>query len=154
MKLRHIPRWVVASVHKHFDANRDNVVLYLEGQDRTPTNEMTEHFELRVDGPHQDQQTQSEWIFYVEVSLLITSHKDRKDSHKMQRLLGIALEAMQTCIPVYKYGDGPDDDKSQLGVLIRVDTSRDPTDVSNFGQIEPTAEIEQGTVAGNYRMCL
>ena len=154
MKLEHIPRWVVASIHKYIDANRGPVVLYLEGQNRQQNNEIPDHFELRVDGPHMHQITRSEWEFYVEISLFIHSNHDQKDLHKIHRLLGHALNAMAVCIPVYKYGDGLDDDRNLLGQLVRVDTPSEPTDVANFGQIESTLPVDQGTVAGKYYMCL
>jgi hypothetical protein len=154
MQVEHVPRWIAASIFKHFEAKLAGMPFLVEGQDRSKVIDKTEFFELAINGPHQHQITMVEWEFYVEISLLITSHRNSSDLYKMQRLLGIALSAMQVCIPVLKYGDGSDDTKEKLGDLIRMESPTQPTDVANYGQVESTSQVDQGTVAADYYVCL
>ena len=151
--IEHLPRWVIASIATWVEARRDGVLLYVEGQDRKKLDKVEDFIELRVDGPHMVQQTNSDFDFYVEVSLLINSRKDGKDAYKMARLLGKCLKALSVCIPVLRLGEGTVDDKSQVGVLQRMESPKDPLDVASFGQIEPTQPNEQGTCVAQYVMC-
>lgn len=150
-----IPRWILASVHIHIQNNKGNAYLWLEGQDRGVLKDHPDYLELRVNGPDMVQQTKTQFDFYVEVDILITSKPDGKDFHKMARLQGIALKALTPCIPVMKYGDGPEDDKTvQIGVLQRMENPKSPTTVASLGQVEATQEINQGAVAAAYMLCL
>lgn len=151
--IEHFPRWIFASVAKHVEANRAGVLLYVEGQDRAKLNGVQDYIELRMDGPYMVQQTQSEFDFYAEVNMLINAHKDVKDAHKLQRLLGIALKALGVCIPIYRLGDGPKDDQSLIGSFQRREHDKNPVDVTPFGQVEPTVTNEQGTVSAQYMLC-
>lgn len=152
--IKHIPRWVTASIQVFIQNNKGgNAKMFFEGEDRgTPP---PDYIELRIDGPHMVQQTRTQFDFYVEVNIIITSKPDGTDLHKMARLQGCALQALQACIPVMKYGDGPDDNKEiQIGSLQRMETPKSPTDVSSFGFVESTQPIQQGAVAAQYMLCL
>ncbi len=154
LKQEHVPRWIKASVDKWMDANRGSFPLYIEGSDRK-TNDKTSFFELRVDGPYRTQYTRSEFSFYVEINIETTTAINEEDSHLQARMFGQAMLMLPTCIAVYKYGDGSDDDQTYLGDLQRMDDAQDHgTEVSTFGQVDPNLPLIQGTIEAHYRMLL
>lgn len=152
MQLEHMPRWITASVNTYVKRQLAGRNLYIEGQQRN-TSDMEDYFELRMDGPHMIQVTALEWNFYVTVNLLLTIKKDEQDMYKLQKLMGTALKALAVCIPVYKFGNGPDDDNaSRIGELVRKEMPQAPVDTTTFGQIDPTLPVEQGVSAAPYEL--
>ncbi len=154
LKQEHVPRWIKASVDQWMTANKGTYPLYIEGADRN-TKDLTNFFELRVNGPSRTQYTRCEFCFDIEVNIEITTSINEEDSHLLQRMFGQALLMLPTCIPVNKYGDGPDDDQTYLGDLQRMDDAHDrETEVSTFGQVDPTLPLIQGSVEAHYRILI
>ena len=153
-------RWIFASTSKHFyDASvaaDPDIKFYIEGQPITIKPDDTEAFEYRQDGPNYTQQTRHEWYIYIEINILIQAAKNDKDFHRMRRLAGIMEAAFAGMIPVYRYGDGPDDDQAQFGCLSLIQDvgKREKIQSSHFGQIDPNYNSEQATIEGHYEMCL
>jgi hypothetical protein len=147
------PRWIFASVSKHFHDCRGALAFYIEGQER---NALTgDLLELRMDGPYQTEINKGYWKLFIEVSMLIQAIKDAKDYHKVHRYAGQVAAAF-TSIPVYKYGDGVDDDQTVLGCLELVQDigKRERIQINHFGQIEPSTPIIQSSVEGHYELFL
>jgi hypothetical protein len=60
---------------------------------------------------------------------------------------------MDGAIAVYKYGNGPDDDESQLvGCFSLASGRNDAIKVIHFGQIDPTTRLKQSMVDARYVM--
>jgi hypothetical protein len=76
--------------------------------------------------------------------------------HSLHRGLGVAMTAFTQSISVYKYGDGPNDDQTLIGCLdlLQDERKRERVQVNNFGIIESSTMIQQGTVEGHYEMFL
>lgn len=148
------PRWIFASTSKHFNDRRGDVSFYIEGQERNVP-AAVDLFEFRMDGPYETELNKNYWKLFIEVSLLIQSTKDDKDYHRVHRLAGQIASAF-TSIPVYKYGDGVDDDQSLLGCLNLVQSigKRERIQINHFGQIDPSTPIIQSSVEGHYDMYL
>lgn len=146
-------RWIFASISKHFDDRRQGVMLLIEGQKQnTPSPQ--DIFELRVDGPDFTEQSRDEWYISIEVGVLVSATNDNKDYHRIHKLCGIITQAF-TDIPVYRFGDGPDDDGSLLGCLVlQQDGSRNAIQVTPFGKRDVATPIMQSSVEGKFAMTL
>ncbi len=144
-------RWITASVFKHIDGRRGGIPVYIEGQVRT-TQEEFKFFEMRLGGPHATPNGSSgEYKLYVEVNILCQSNVDEKDVYLLKKLLGIAQQALNADICVFKYGDEPGDDPDAYVGVLKLETS-EPIEVHDFGQIEPTIKTVQGSSEAHYCM--
>jgi len=63
-------------------------------------------------------------------------------------------KAFTRCIPVYAYGDGPEDTGALVGVLKILQEFRQKEVESHFGQTKPSENITQSQVEGHYEMDL
>lgn len=146
------PRWIAASVHKHFRTEVVGLHLFIEGQDRN-TNTQKDYAELRVDGPYSHEDAKDQWVFDVEVNSLVCSIPDEMDTHRIYKNVGIMAAAMKPVIKVYKFGDGPDDNPAELlGCLFIKQSFNQTIFISHFGQIDPKVELLQSTVEAHYKM--
>lgn len=151
LDLRNYTRWFTASILKEIDEHRQDVPLYVEGQERQTQN-VPAWIEARIDGPLQRPSGSfDDWTFELEIDLLCSTKFDSNYIYKPQELLGIGAYLLTRDFRVYKLGDKPGDDQSFLGLL---QLQGKLTGVHNFtfGQIEETTKIIQGTVHGNYKM--
>lgn len=147
---QHLPRWILASVSKHFSAQCSALPLHIEGNARI-TNPK-DRLEFRLDGPYITEPSKNYFLIRVEINILVTTIVDEKDGHKYLRNTGIALTGFTDTISVYRYGNGVSDDNSFLGCLQLLSQDREKVVVSNFGLVEPTNNIYQSTVEGHYQM--
>jgi len=148
------PRWIFASVSKHFDANKDTLPLFIEGQYRNTRSEK-DFLELRVDGPYFTEFSKGYWRAFIEINVLVQSAMDDSNFHRIHEDVGIAAAAFST-IHVYKYGNGVDDDGTLLGCLKLVADHRgkERIQINHFGQIGPSEGLMQACVEGHYEMFL
>jgi hypothetical protein len=147
-------RWIQISVIKVFQtmATANNVHLFIEGQERKTQN-YSQYFELRTDGPHFRETSRGHFKIDFEINVLFTSHMSTTTMYTPQQLAGL-LEQTMNDICVYRYGDGVDDDDTFLGVLQIVMDKRNSVRTNQFGQIRPDTDIVQGTVEGTFKMHL
>lgn len=151
----HWARWVFASISKHFDASRDGVPLFIEGQHRSTSKEK-EYFELRIDGPKIRKLSHKHYWLRVEVNVLISVAFSDESYHRLHTLAG-QMQAAFTRIPVYKLGNTPVvDDQSFVGclVLLQGGPGRDDLELNHFGRVGIGDALVQATVEGHYRMTL
>lgn len=148
------PRWTFASVCKHFDDRRNGLPLFIEGQHRA-TSELKDYLELRMDGPTLREVSKGCWLLRIEINILVSSAFDEENYHRIHQNVGIVQTAF-TSIPVFKYGDGPDDDQSYVGCYILQQNlaSRDFLELNHFGRIDISIPLCQATVEGHYIMTL
>lgn len=148
------PRWIFASVSKHFDARRQGLNLFIEGQHRD-TSDAGAYIELRIDGPEFREDSKGYWRVFSEINVLVSTPLDDTNFHLHQVNIGIVAAAFTT-INIYKYGTGVLDDQSLLGCyqLVHDYIGRERLIVSNFGQIDPAVKLLQATVEGHYEMFL
>ncbi len=139
---------------KHITDKRQDVPLYFEGQTRSTQNS-PRWFEARLDGPLQRPcGSKDEYAFEVDIDILCSALFDDKDFYHMQRLLGIASQALNTDIAVFKLGNTqPQDDQSYVGCL-QLKGHLTGVHAHFFGQIEDTTRIIQGSVEAHYEMYL
>ncbi len=145
------PRWIVASVAKHFSTALENILpMSVEGEDGPITND-SDYCELRIDGPFARERDKGDWELYIEINVLITSIKDERDAYKIHRNNGLVGQAFIGNISVYRYGNGEVDDSGLEGCLILQSQGRDSLVINNFGQVETDVRVMQSTVEGHYK---
>lgn len=148
------PRWLVASVNKHFSQLEDeDIKVFYEGQVRQ-TADWDDFVEVRVDGPYWRQTTRNNYIVRIEVNILIQhSISPAKNLYTITTINGKVGRCMST-IPVYKLGSETGDDGTQIGCLELVSNpaSRDWTRHNEFGQIETKTSLRQESVEGHFQI--
>jgi hypothetical protein len=147
------PRWIFASVAKHFTdaAAAASLPMYVES---APTDEQKrkapDWSELRIDGPSFSGQGKDQWGAMIEVNVVVSSAKNEKNNYRILQNIGVVCEAFAVTIPILKLGDGPDDDQSFITCLQLLSSNKEIVKVSNFGQITPSLQLLQSTVEGHY----
>jgi hypothetical protein len=150
------PRWIFASVTKHFDGNLNAYEIFYEGQKRSAENFQTDLIEVRMDGPYYLQLSKTEYNAKIEINLLAQAAIDEKDFHKIHRMVGVVATGFAPGIQVFKYGNGVVDDDSLIGCLdlIQDRQNREFLVINHFGQLDPEKQIMQATVEGHYEIQL
>jgi hypothetical protein len=151
---KHWPRWVFASISKHFDDHRQGLPMYIEGQHRD-TRSLKDFIELRLDGPQFTEISKGYWRLYFEVNILAQSAMDEHNYHRIYTTVGIVAAAFSGIV-MFKYGKGPDDDQKQFACAhLLMDTKkRQHLDIFHFGLIDKQLKLEQATVEGHYETFL
>lgn len=143
------PRWVKASIAKHFDTNKGDTHLHVEGFERATEGKL-DWMELRIDGPYLKEHSKGEWVLNVEINVLLCVMVNAENAYRMEILTGRVTEIFEQNIFVYKYGD----DSSLLGWLSLQPREREKVVISNFGQIRPDTKQLQSSVEAHFRMQL
>ena len=142
------PRWIQASVTKHFIDAFAGFKVFTEGSERD-TDKDKEYVEIRMDGPIARPQVNNQYELEVTPNILVTT-VGVKDTYKHRRVMGKVLAAFTNGIPVKRYGNGDQDDDSLLGCLQLKSEVRG----NYFGQIDTVLKIEQSTVDAEYTLTL
>jgi hypothetical protein len=148
---QHWPRWIYASMSKHFNTEMTGTGLkvFLEGTDRDTDDLGLEHVEFRQDGPRIRELNANEYWVWVAINILFKSSMDGTNFHNKYVMAGKVVEAFSDTITLFKLGDGPDDDDSAFGCMVLQDRPNG-IQVNHFGQIEQSLRVEQGTVEAHY----
>ena len=144
----HWPKWVVASVLKHFNDRRRHVPMFAEGQEQL--DRLPEWFEVRVDGPYIKKYTKPFYEIGVEVNVLISTAMNNSNLYTHQNNVGTIVSAFDVSIPLLKLGLGIDDTGEQWGCLTLSNAERDALRVTNFGQITSHTPMLRSSVEGHY----
>lgn len=148
----HWPRWVFASISKHFSDQFQaaGVPLFVEGDDRD-TAQLQDFAEFRMDGPRIRELSKGYFRLYVPVNILVHSSMNDQSTHRLHTTLGKALEAFSDSITVFKLGADPViDDGTSLVCMVQMREKLDELRVNHFGQVDTTSRIQQASVEGHY----
>jgi hypothetical protein len=150
-----MPRWIFASLSAHFQSGLDaaTLPLFIEGQHRA-TRDLPNFAELRVDGPWMTELSRGYWRLFSEVNILVQVAKDDRFYHQIHDSVGIVANAFENTIGVFRYGDGPSDDQTEVGCLKLQSQGNERIQINHFGQIAPESNLLQATVEGHYVMNL
>jgi hypothetical protein len=148
---KHLPRWIFASISKHFDTHRSGIEMYVEGQDRKT--DVDDFFELRMDGPYYRELSKNFFEVRFEINVLIQSELN-DNYHRIHEIIGIVSDAFFTPINIYRFGSEQEDDGSFFDCvsLSFEKRRRDALEIHQFGKIEPSTKIMQATVEGHYEL--
>lgn len=146
-----LPRWIFASASKFFnDTIAGTLPMYFEGQSRRTDNEQ-DYLEFRLDGPYVQELSKDYFKVEFEINILVVSHTNGNDFHKLYRDCGIALNCFKP-FSIFKLGDGIDDtgDYIECATIPRSKDQREAIRVSHFGKIDPVKPVVQSSVEGHY----
>jgi len=148
-------RWIAASLDQHFKESLadSGLTLFVEGQLRR-TDHCEDYAELRYTGPRINELSRNYWQIDVDLDVLVVSKSKNTSIFGPEVDVGKVLAAFTEDIPVFKYGNGPDDDPNvQLGCLL---LNRDDGEilVNNFGYPQDQVRLRQASVEACYRMNL
>ena len=146
MKIEHVSRWISASLFQHFNSKKRNYSMLFEGID--PTKPSEDSFEFRITGPHFVFVSRKLTYVDIDINILIRAMKDHQSVFKNEEMIGIMAEACVSSIPVYKYGDGPDDDPNTLVFCLE---RQAVIEVTRFGLIQATNNMNYSTIECRYR---
>lgn len=149
------PRWIRTTCILHFkNIIEPGLLLHIEGTDRRTVGEQS-YTEFRLDGPFANEINPDYWLLDIEINVLIVTIRNDEDIYQHDRNVGLAATAFTKGIPVFKYGDGEDDDPfAQLGCLILQSGKREKIVISHFGQVADDTRMIQSTVEAHYRLHL
>ena len=147
------PRWCYASASKQFlDFFNTKGIISFAHADDSNTGTFQSGIEFRMDGPNGKWLTKTEWDLFIEVSLLVTTMKDDKDAHLIEKYLGFAASAFTSSIKIFRFGDGPDDDSTFLEGCFTIEAEgREPLVIAKFGVVQVDLPVLQATVNGHYK---
>jgi hypothetical protein len=149
-------RWIRASLGdylKEVATDLEIPVLIEELDDRTEAFiQSPVHVEIRINGPFTREVSKDYYLIQVDANVLVTNRKDVKNGYIHHPVLGMYHNAMDSVIPMFKYGTGVDDDQSQFGCLTGKSGSNEFVRVLSLGQVEKTDQIVQNMVDARYQM--
>lgn len=154
-----LARWIESSIAVYFSAVATalSLTLFVEGIDERSEDTMNqEHAELRVNGPYIKELSKDYWQIHVDINILLVDYMkmSNENAYDINNWGGKFLVAMTTPIPIYRFGDGVDDDDSLIGCLKpRIDFS-EPVRLVHFGQVNRVNRIRQAGVDGRFEMFL
>jgi hypothetical protein len=147
-------RWIFASVAKHFNAigELNEIHCHVEGFPRH-TDELTEWFEVRMDGPYTKEHSDDAYELRVEINLGINVVVGPDvNAYRDKQIQGILTEGFVDNICIYKLGDTEEDDGSEIGYLEILTGFRERIVTSNFGVINAQTGINQSSIEAHYRI--
>jgi hypothetical protein len=150
-------RWIRASVSDYIIERcqgtpaPENVITFVEGLDKDSNPK--DAAEFRMDGPRFNEQSSGYWNIWIAVNILVQHTMNKSDFYAIDRNIGKCVYALDTSIPVYKYGDDPSvDDESYIGCFTVIQSKFDRIQVNKMGQVDPALKLEQATVEARYQM--
>ena len=143
------PRWVFASASMQFIDyfNAQGIFSFVHSDDSN-TGQFQNGIEFRLDGPNGKWLTRTEWDLYIEISLLITTMRDDKDAHILERYLGLAASALTSAIPIFRFGD---DATFLEGCFTLEAEGREPLVLAKFGIVQVDLPVIQASANGHYK---
>jgi hypothetical protein len=147
-------RWIFASLSLNFNqaAIDANIPMFIEGQDRE-TADLQQYYEFRMNGPRFIEVNKNFWHADVEIDILCIQKRTEKNNHLIYDLCGIMFAACIPSIPVYKFGNGPDDNSTvQVGCINLTKHLDDRILVTHLGQLGPDLVELQSSIEAYYRL--
>jgi hypothetical protein len=156
MSMKHLARWTFASLAQHFNdlAVANSIPIFIEGiHERDDALMTVSHVELRISGPFVKQVDSSRYTVDAIVNVMFMELMDMKgDAYQIVKWGGVFQDAFLSPLPVYKYGDGVDDDDSLIGCLRHKKNPRDQVKLFHFGQSDKTDRVRQSELDGLFDM--
>jgi len=150
---KEIPKWLFASVAKHFSTLADNYNYYVTGNQRA-TEDLDSWIELKIDGPHIDRLSSGKVKYTCEVDVQIYCKRDPHNLYKYLEITGDVLDRFTEHIGIFKLGSEPTDDQSYFTCMkLNYDGSK-PLNVAHFGDTGINEKISVSDVEGHYYFIL
>lgn len=155
-----LPRWMRASLNKYFAtvvATIPNVQFFVEGADEETVQKFqNDSILFRMVGPNCHEGSSTDW-YGVELQILCTDiiQTTKDGAYDLDVWVGIIAASMQRVMPIYKFGNGPSDDRTFLiGCLEADDSVRQPVRIVPYGIVDKDARVKQTSINGKFKLCL
>lgn len=148
VKISKIPKWTKTAIIKNFKTGAFGYNYWFEGDDKLTTS--PNYFEIRYDGPYLTQDTKTEWRAFIELNCLINATRDNRQAMHFEMMIGNISDLMRRCFNVFQYDEA--DPTLLVGTYQLIKTGDDHLKLSNFGIIDETTKVQQGTIEGHYMM--
>jgi len=150
-----IPRWLFSSLAQLFKEDSDALSLhyFVESVDEEEPEDFNRNSALfRMNVPDVKLGSGSVSIYRIELQILLTClpNTPNANAFDIYRWAGAFQERMLGYLPIYKYGNGPDDDQSLLGCLEPDPGVADYVRIVTYGQIDKTSRVWQVSVNGRF----
>ncbi len=154
---KNLARWIFQSLASHFKSVADGISLlyFVEGIDERSNDTMQEnHVELRVSGPELKEVSKGYFNVKVIVNFLFIKNMNEAgvDAFDLIQWTGVFADEMLQPIPIYKKGDGVEDDGTLIGCLQVHKGRNEAVRVFHFGQLDKDTRIRQSEVDALYGM--
>ena len=154
---KNLARWIFQSLASHFKSVADGISLlyFVEGIDERSNDTMQEnHVELRVSGPELKEVSKGYYNVKVTVNFLFTKNMNEvsADAFDIIQWTGVFANAMLQPIPIYKKGDGLEDDGTLIECLQVHKGRNEAVRVFHFGQLDKDTRIRQSEMDALYGM--
>jgi hypothetical protein len=154
---KNLARWIFQSLALHFKSVADGISLlyFVEGIDERSNDTMQEnHVELRVSGPKLKEVSKGYFNVMVTVNFLFTKNMNEvgADAFDLIQWTGVFADEMLQPIPIYKKGNGLEDDGTLVGCLQVHKGRNEAVRVFQFGQLDKHTRIRQAEVDALYGM--
>lgn len=148
-----LPRWLYASVSKFMKENTGNTITFFEGTDRD--DDPKDGVEFRMDGPRYSELSRGYWNVWIAVNFLVSHTLNNREFHKIHTTAGVLTSALDNAIPVFKFGNGPNDNPlEKIGCLTVIHDKFNRIQVNHLGQVEKDLRLQQATIEARYEMYL
>ena len=152
-----LARWIFQSLASHFNSVADGISLlyFVDVIDERYNDTMQEnHVELRVSGPEMKEVSKGYYTIKVIVNFLFTKNMNEvsADAFDLIQWTGVFANAMLQPTPIYKKGDGLEDDGTLIGCLQVHKGRNEAVRVFHFGQLDKNTRIRQSEVDALYGM--
>ena len=148
-------RWLYASLIVHFKSFIDDetVRFHYEGTERDTNVIDTDTIVLRINGPKIVEVSKDIFKASVDVNLLVQSLM-QANIYRHIDLMGAMNKACFETISVSKLGPEVGDDDSVIGCLKLASDARgrERVETTNYGQLDVSVKLLQGTVEAQYEM--
>lgn len=154
---KNLARWIFQSLASHFKSVADGISLlyFVEGIDERSNDTMQEnHVELRVSGPELKEVSKGYYSVKVIVNFLFIKNMDEvgADAFDLIQWTGVFANAMLQPIPIYKKGEGAEDDETLIGCLQVHKGRNEAVRIFHFGQLDKDTRIRQSEMDALYDM--
>lgn len=140
-----IPKWIFASVAKHFSVT--GLPYYVESQKRD-TNSYKDWIEFVFDGPDFNEVSKDFYHLTMTVSVLVNSTENNTDAYRFVKNAGLVASFFNKNISIYKYGETVLDTGEYFGCIKLIS----PVYINHFGRIATNAPVHKSSVVANYFM--
>lgn len=141
------PRWIRASLIKHYSDIVTDMLMLIEGQKREAFSAM-EFFELRSVGPFCRELSHSFYETTLEVNTLLSCPVG-DNIYTMDRIIGKVVKAFQP-FTIYKIGNQPGDNNSTSIGCMKV-LSDPGIRVVQFGQVDKDVNLQHGSISAIFQ---
>lgn len=148
------PRWLYASMSKHFATAITGIPFITEGEDQAKQR-LKDYVEFRMNGPVCTEISKGFWRLEVVVNLLFVCKRTDKQTYQIYQNSGVGVAAFLKAIPMSRFGTNTEEDtQDHLGCMVRKTHNGDEVEVINLGQVGADVFEMQSMVQGYYCMLL